>query len=267
MLTTTQLKEYAQLSQAAYAYFDNSVIGRTAEKVVEKLMAIGKGDFTAKEAEEFTARYELLHQFEDAPDCNGFSATVFRDKSDNHIVLAFRGTEFDLDRWRDLLLTDMRIGQDGFASTQAIAEYRYIKELMTVPGDPVQYSAAEIERLKTIYFGTVNTTGLETSAWNALVSELLQDKGIDAGQPAGQPLITTGTKIDFVGHSLGGHLAMLADRFFPELNVQNIVTLNAPRFYDGAVSGSLSDFIYGGGGNDRICADNYAATTARRCAA
>jgi len=58
MLTTTQLKEYAQLSQAAYAYFDKSdfwYFGGKAEDAEFKLKEKGKGDFTAKE--EFQGQY------------------------------------------------------------------------------------------------------------------------------------------------------------------------------------------------------------------
>ncbi len=46
MLTTTQLKEYAQLSQAAYAYFDKSDLlcfGGKAEDAEFKLEEKGKG--------------------------------------------------------------------------------------------------------------------------------------------------------------------------------------------------------------------------------
>jgi len=48
---------------------------------------------------------------------------------------------------------------------------------------------------------------------------------------------------------------------------RNQVHFSSATKSDNFTGGSVSDFIYGGGGNDRICADNYAAITARRCAA
>jgi len=66
MLDTTKLKEYAQLSQAAYAYFaktDFSGFGGKEEIIEGKLQTVDKGDFTKKEAEELTSRYELVDQF------------------------------------------------------------------------------------------------------------------------------------------------------------------------------------------------------------
>ncbi len=48
---------------------------------------------------------------------------------------------------------------------------------------------------------------------------------------------------------------------------RNQVHFSSATKSDNFTGGSVSDFIYGGGGNDIICADNYAAATAGRCAA
>lgn len=132
MLTATQLKEFSQLSQATYAHFDTSdfvYMGGIADDAWPDLMAPPNtaSAFCETQAKDLTARYEILHQYADNPDSNGFSATLFRDKQSGKLVLGFRGTEFDNDKSRDLFLTDLHIGIDGYASPQAIAEYRYIK--------------------------------------------------------------------------------------------------------------------------------------------
>lgn len=254
MLSSTQLKEYAQLSQASYAYFSQSDLlgfGGKDTMIWEKLKASGKGDFTAIEAKEFTLRYELLHQYVPNGYSNGFSATLFRDKANGgRLVLAFRGTEVPADAINDLLLTDLRIGIDGYASPQALEEYRYIKRLMTASDQKVRYTAAEMQNLKSIFMDALPTaqTSYEVSfyeqQWSKYAALLVNDSGIDAGQGASQALLASGSPIDLVGHSLGGHLAMLADRLFPQLNVQNIVTLNAPGFFVNA-EGVLSQFSSG----------------------
>ena len=236
MLDATQLKEYAQLTQATYAYFsafDYKNSDGLKGKIVQESGDPSLGaNFTVEEANLFADRYELLHQSDNA-DPDGFSASLFRDKSTGRLVLSFRGTEpFGAQIVKDLFMADLRIGTDGYASPQAIAMYRYIKQLTTPAGQAVQYSAAEIAGLKAIYLDRADTaTELATRglAWSSVESGLAADKGIDAGQGAGA-LIPAGAALDFTGHSLGGHLAILASRLFPGLASQ-VVTLNAPGFF------------------------------------
>lgn len=189
-------------------------------------------NFTDKEAELFAARYELLHQSSNA-DSSGFSASLFRDKSSGRLIVSFRGTEpFGSQIFKDLVMADLRIGADGYASPQAIAMCRYIKQLTTPAGQAVQYSAVEIAGLKAIYLDRADTAtelATRTAEWSSVQSSLSGDKGIDAGQGAGA-LIPAGATLDFTGHSLGGHLAILASRLFPGLASQ-VVTLNAPGFF------------------------------------
>ncbi|MBT0571388.1 hypothetical protein KIK84_13720 [Curvibacter sp. CHRR-16] len=105
-MNTTQLKEFVQLGQAAYADF--SVLEATVA-----LQKAANGTFAAGEADQFLSRYGVLDQYTD-PGINGFSATVFQDKDNpNRVVLSFRGTEFKGDTWHDLFLSDLQIGFDG----------------------------------------------------------------------------------------------------------------------------------------------------------
>ncbi len=210
--------------------------------------------FCDTEATDLTARYEILHQYADNPDSNGFSATLFRDKATGHLVLGFRGTEFDNDPTRDLLYTDLRIGIDGYASPQAIAEYRYIKQLMTPAGQSVQYTEQELTNLRAIYWDykpalspDPQTALAQLAEWDALKARILADQGIDAGQGAA-PLISSPANLSLTGHSLGGHLAMLATRLFPELSSAEVVTVNAAGFFP-LVDTVLSSFSSSFGSN------------------
>lgn len=83
-MNSTQLKEYAQLAQAAYAYFEKSSFswfGGTAAGLTRDLISVDTSQFTNEEAKAFTTRFELLHQSTDTPDDNGFSACLFKDRA------------------------------------------------------------------------------------------------------------------------------------------------------------------------------------------
>jgi hypothetical protein len=148
------LKEYSQLAQAAYANFDRSdyvAFGGGTNGLEGKLIG-DEGQFTVSEAKEFSSRFELVHQSTDELNDSGFSASLFRDKESGQLVLSIRGTESSfLGTLEDLITTDARIGIDGYASTQLIPLYRYMKELMTPKGQTVQYSATELANLQRVY--------------------------------------------------------------------------------------------------------------------
>lgn len=79
-MNTTQLKEFVQLGQAAYAFF----AGKT---MTEALTAAPNGPFAEGEAQQFTERYSVLTQSSEL-DPSGFSATVFQDKANpNRVIL------------------------------------------------------------------------------------------------------------------------------------------------------------------------------------
>ena len=141
------------------------------------------GGFAAGQATDFTSRYSVLNQFrDDTPTAEGgFSATLFQDKGNpNRLVLSFAGTEFETDKYRDLV-TDAQIGLVGYAMPQALAMYRYIKRLRTGAGTAVSYTDAEISRLYSLA-GSTETTAV-------FKAKLLADTGVDAGQGAGVALM------------------------------------------------------------------------------
>ena len=82
MPSATQLKEFAQLSQATYAHFETNdffYFGGTPDSALENLEKTPNKSsaFCDKEAKDLTSRYEILHQYADNSDSNGFSATLF----------------------------------------------------------------------------------------------------------------------------------------------------------------------------------------------
>lgn len=84
MKTTTELKEFAQLSQAAYALLNDESIyrGIDTRRTMDLLKASPNGGFAEGQALDFTNRYLVLHQFRDEETLanGGFSATLFQDK-------------------------------------------------------------------------------------------------------------------------------------------------------------------------------------------
>lgn len=114
-MKTTDIKEFSQLAQAAYSWFDSGdyYYNDPAQGgAISKMMAAPNGAFPEKEASLFADRYVVLYQYRDDKSVNlgGFSATVFQDRANNNrLILSFRGTEFKWDKCRDLLTTDAAI--------------------------------------------------------------------------------------------------------------------------------------------------------------
>ena len=174
-MNTTELKEYAQLSQAAYAYFDDADFagrGGTDASMQRKLRTPDKGDFTEQEAKDFSNRYKVLHQFTDSAISFGFSATLFQDRVSGRLVFSIRGTEFIGDPLRDFWVTDLRIGIDGYASTQLIPLYRYFKQLTTGAGQTVGYTTSEISKLETVFFDFNVDNSTTRAQWTSLRTSL-----------------------------------------------------------------------------------------------
>lgn len=249
MKTTTELKEFAQLAQASYSTLNLSTIYRDDGQTIKALQESRNGAFAENQAVDFTNRFEVLNQFRDESTLanGGFSATLFKDKSNaNRLVLSFAGTEFETDALRDGLVTDAQIGIVGYAKPQALALYRYVKQLQTAGGAPVNYSEAELRRLYQLDGSSfLSVSGI--LLFDAFKAKLLADKGIEGGI-GGAALMGPGQEVDIAGHSLGGHLAMLAQRLFPN-TFDDVITVNAVAFYappfaaPGSLNASSSEAI------------------------
>ncbi|MFN0191899.1 MAG: lipase family protein, partial [Aestuariivirga sp.] len=187
-----------------------------------------RGDYTSTQANRLIGssgdQFELRHH--EPNDRAGFSATVFFDRSSSKYVLGIRGTEDFADLAEDV----NRIGIQGFAGDQLVSLYRYYRKLTTPTGQAVSYSDAEISMLQAIRVNVLVSPGafvFGPSRTAALRNELARDQGhapltgSDASVlPPGAPLVVT-------GHSLGGHLALLFGRFFPDVT-EHVYTYNAP---------------------------------------
>lgn len=236
-----KLSELASTALASYAYFNqNGYPGGLTKPDTEQ----GVG-MTEKQALAFTDRYSLAYYRPN--DLTGFSATLFTDTLDgNKKVLALRGTEFTQGAGQiatDFAVADaLGIAGAGFANFQAVQLYRYVKELTTIGGVAVQYSDDDIAKIAMLFFakqielatvilpqGTAHDIAVwasQQAGFSSLFSELANDKGAGTGAA----LLQAGDKVDVTGHSLGGHLALLFARMFPQYTDQ-VVTLNAPTFF------------------------------------
>jgi hypothetical protein len=211
MSTIQELFQQAQLAEAAYAsFFDDAGFLVTTDAQVKTALTIG--GFSPSQADDFVAHWQVVDQYT-APSFlgltgSGFSATVFQNIATGEYVFAARGTE------RSAIPTDWTtnlgdVGADGIAIEQGIdlfnyyqrligtsgtpvAQYQYIPSLH--PDDPVHYPPQIVRIADAAAIGTLST----------------------------QPMITA------VGHSLGGHLAMMLSRMTAHVNA--VTTFNAPGF-------------------------------------
>jgi len=153
---------------------------------------------------------------------SGFAATLFARGSGPGAqkVLAIRGTEvgLNLEIGRDLLQAGLQeIGGIGLAVSQAVALINYVRRLSAPSGHTVtQWRLAQGQEVPG--GGTPVVQGAERAYW------------LEAAPPAdGLGLLAPGETIGVTGHSLGGHLAALALRLFPN-RFDDAVTFNAPGF-------------------------------------
>lgn len=153
---------------------------------------------------------------------SGFAATLFRRAqapgSADEYVLAIRRTEPEGEQLRiDLVGADVgEIGFSGMAFSQTISLVNYVLRLIS-PAGPVAPQLAlrtSADRTKPEGKGAFGVPG----AWH----------WIEAGAPAqGLDAIPAGARIKVTGHSLGGHLAAIAARLFPDL-ITDAYAFNAP---------------------------------------
>ncbi len=133
-MTITSVSELSKLTSTAVASYAIHL-----EKNDLKTTLTNTDDFanfTPTQADQFVKQYTLVDQLQNV-DFNGFSASVFEDKTTGKHVIAMRGTEMNSPSGigTDLLMQDMgAIGLNGFANTQGVEMYRYCRRLVKFHG-------------------------------------------------------------------------------------------------------------------------------------
>ncbi|ECP4034268.1 hypothetical protein FZQ13_09285, partial [Campylobacter jejuni] len=144
-----ELKDYAELAQASYFYFDledcilqenetiitlnellnlsyNGKIAGKKEKVGQKYSFISKGELNGEfgelQTKNFIQRYEV--QFHQPNTTSGFSATLFYDKEKDEFIVGFRGTETDnfISSIQDIV-QDITLSLNGNIQSSSLLEF------------------------------------------------------------------------------------------------------------------------------------------------
>lgn len=265
MSTISELFQQAQLAEAAYAnFFDSagnlitSKTGITAALISAGFSKNSSDPTLSAQASAFVKEWTVVDQYT-APSTlgltgSGFSATVFKNITTGEYVFAVRGTEPT--QINDLLGADAGgIGLQGIALHQALDLYNYRKSLDTPAGQAYQAAYLETEVLLTARLNAMLTPGYVIYAallqsqgyWvaNGIVSKLALGSSVDVlpgtGLETGKGL-PLGSGYDVVGHSLGGHLAMVLGRLDGG-NVASVETFNPP-YFDPATSARLSNVFF-----------------------
>ena len=224
----SDIANWSTVAQGSYALFDATQSRKLA------LIGNGTGDFSSAEADRFLGvlpelnsstpqGFDLRHH--QPNDSTGFSASVFFDRSTNRYVLGIRGTESAADVVEDV----RRIGIQGYAGDQLVSLYRYYRRLTTAPGQAVNYSDSEVALLNSIRLGVLVDPNFVTGIFrrSRFRTELAADVGIAPLDGSGTSVLPRGAPLVVTGHSLGGHLALLFGRLFPEVT-DHVYTYNAP---------------------------------------
>ena len=170
--------------------------------------------------------WQILHYYgNDIPgviDISGFGATLFDNGDDK--VLALRGTEFGVDTRADLLQASFAgIGLLGMALPQAVSMVNLILRLRADPND------TQVPQLHLVTASTPISDRSIAIATNLLRTSFVYIDFYRSYDGQGVGGIAPGEKITVTGHSLGGHLAVLAARLFPDL-VDAAFAYNSPGF-------------------------------------
>lgn len=155
-----------------------------------------------------------------AGDKSGFGATLFECRGEK--VLATRGTELGVEGGVDLWSADLgQIGIFGLALTQCVSLANYVARLCAPAGATVRQVRVHAET--TLPAGAENYVTAQGSS-DATPVYLVFDPGASA---TGLGKIEAGEVVKLTGHSLGGHIAVMAARLFPGVFDQQVVVFNS----------------------------------------
>jgi hypothetical protein len=154
-------------------------------------------------------------------DDQGFKASLFINSATGEKVLGVCGTEPKDNPYKDLIKADLQeIGDYGMAIYQAVSLFNYVQCLQAEKGDN---SVLQLELQVDEYIppvGNYVTVGFVPPRYLSVVA---------SPTGTGLGLLDPDDNVTITGHSLGGHLAAIGQRLFPNL-FDSTVTFNAPGF-------------------------------------
>ena len=243
---------YAALARSSYADLSKIRKKDDSERI---LSAIKDYDKSEEFAKQIADKYDVLAHYKDRDDHginpigsilsifnseSGFSGTLFRDKGTQEYVMAFKGT----DGAKDLWITDVAdIVSNGAAHNQIIDMYNFWQQIKH-SGQESYYEAAYLDGNNPLnhQFQLINSNRLLPDKAKKAALILTKIKAVNEGyyvadggiykvafRPSNEIYkderkFTYKEKIDVskmtvAGHSLGGHLAAIFSRLFPEASI------------------------------------------------
>lgn len=170
---------------------------------------------------DFSDRYVVLDSLNTTFVESGLSVTVFYDTVENKHIMAVRGTDFEIAGINDIAGADVAdIGLDGVAIHQGIDLYNYYLRLITPPNETVvQY---EYKPPTDVIVGLLKVE---------IVPARIEIDSIVPGEMPAPTEVEHDLSQGFtvVGHSLGGHLAMLMSYLAGDA-VTDVYAYDAPGF-------------------------------------
>ena len=236
MNNTLKLYDMAQMAEASYAELNSGMSGASFAQSLQEDTS-NSPLFSKVQADYFSSKWFVNSHIPNTP--SGFSATIFEEISTGIRTLAIRGTEMTADSYNDLIIADgAGISLNGAAFEQIVDMYNYWQSLITPVGSHyvkaewhLSYSEPD-EGVITEFRDDIHNT----VQYASIIKSTSMDYGLG--------LLSPSDKLDVVGHSLGGHLAMAFSRLFPE-NVNDMLTVNGAGFSRLATLNNFFDTLAG----------------------
>ncbi|MDY6867054.1 MAG: calcium-binding protein, partial [Chloroflexota bacterium] len=221
MTAIEEYYEYSKLANAAYIVLDGLSLSST--NIIREANDQGRIPTSLAEAmfdpalpeNQGEAVWSIPEYGYYGNDDTGYAATLF--ERDGEKVLAIRGTEPTGDNlYLDLLRADIaQIGFIGFALDQTVSMINHILRLRAPKDSQVIQFQVNVSDEQ-----TVNSIAVDNGA--AYIT-------FNTDTATGYGLIGEDEQITVTGHSLGGHLAAMATRLFPDI-VKDAYVYNSPGF-------------------------------------